>query len=39
MLQKITSIKACEMQTVSHVECSRCDTFWAEDKKQFNLDY
>ena len=37
--QKITSIKVCEMRTVSRPERSECDTFWTTDKKQFNLDY
>ena len=32
-------IKVCEMQTVSSPECLGCDTFWTEDKKQFNLDH
>ena len=34
-----TSIEVCEMQTVLCPECPRCNTFWTEDKKQFNLDY
>ena len=33
-----TNIKVCEMQTVSCLERSGCDTFWTADKKQFNLD-
>ena len=37
--KKIRTIKACEMQTVSRPERSRCDTFWTGDKKQFNPDY
>ena len=38
-IKKIISMEVCEMQTVSYLECSGCDTFWIEDKKQFNLNY
>ena len=32
-------IKVSKMQTLSRPESSGCDTFWTEDKKQYNLDY
>ena len=35
--KKLQASRFVKMQTVSRLEHSGCNTFWTEDKKQFNL--